>query len=84
MNRDDVMRMAQEAGLNTWVVVPEDRVKQLEHFASLIAAAEREECAKFLERGVDMAGLAGAPEWAAYTTHLLLGCTEAIRARGKT
>ena len=42
---------------------------------------EREACAKFLERGVDIAGLAGDPVMQKYTAELLLGCAAAIRAR---
>lgn len=42
---------------------------------------EREACAKFLERGVDMAGLAGDPVMQKYTVELLLGCAAAVRAR---
>jgi len=50
MNRDDIIRMAQEAGYvyhvsggtGTYVQFYWD---QLEHFAHLVAAAEREACA---------------------------------------
>lgn len=47
------------------------------------AVAEREACAAWLERGVDLAGLAGAPEMQRFTGELLLGCAKAIRARGE-
>ena len=53
------------------------------HFAALVAAAEREECAAFLESGVDLAGLAGDPMMQAFTGKLLIGCAKAIRARGE-
>ena len=43
MTRDDVIRMAREAG----ILAPQyrDHVEQLERFAALVAAAEREACA---------------------------------------
>jgi hypothetical protein len=43
MTRDDIIRMAREAGFSEWAVrTPQD----LERFATLVAAAEREACAK--------------------------------------
>ena len=47
MNRDDIIRMAREAHmqpypLNTYA----GHIVNLESFAALVAAAEREECAK--------------------------------------
>jgi len=43
MSRDDIIRMAREAGFSEWAVrTPQD----LERFAALVAAAEREECAR--------------------------------------
>jgi len=46
MNRDDVIRMAREAGFS--VAWPET-VPNFERFAALVAAAEREACAKVAE-----------------------------------
>jgi len=50
MNRDDIVRMAQEAGFEcyfTIIYVGEyECTDELERFAKLVAAAEREECAK--------------------------------------
>ena len=47
MTRDDIIRMAREAGLpyeyDTGRIL---YLKQLERFAALVAAAEREACAK--------------------------------------
>lgn len=57
MSRDDVLRMAREAGM------PDDNIPRLchgrletgvellERFAALVAAAEREECAVVAESG---------------------------------
>jgi len=46
MNRDDVIRMAREAGFS--VAWPET-VPNFERFAALVAAAEREACAQLAE-----------------------------------
>ena len=54
------------------------------HFAALVAAHEREECAKFLEGSVDLAGLLCKPAMLKYTKDLMLACAAAIRARGDT
>jgi len=52
MTRDDIIRMAREAGftepghlMNPWIVSDEE----LERFAALVASQEREACAKFVE-----------------------------------
>ena len=42
MNRDDIIRMAREADF--WLVGMEPYQTQLERFAKLVAAAEREAC----------------------------------------
>ena len=47
MNRDDVIRMAREAGLRRFGPLNIDC--ELERFAALVAAAEREECAKTVD-----------------------------------
>jgi hypothetical protein len=47
MNRDDIIRMAKEVGLTDWEI--SSYGNQLEWFASLVAAAEREACAKVCE-----------------------------------
>jgi len=43
MNRDDIVRMAREAGGDDWGIF-RDFMPELERFAALVAAAEREEC----------------------------------------
>ena len=43
MTRDDIIRMARESGLPV-------QIFQLERFAELVAAAEREACAKEFDR----------------------------------
>jgi hypothetical protein len=46
MNRDDIIRMAQQTG---WDFGWEMTVEQVCEFAALVAAAEREACAKVCE-----------------------------------
>ena len=43
MNREDIVRMAQETGVTA------ERVRDLINFANLVASAEREACAQMLE-----------------------------------
>jgi hypothetical protein len=71
MNREDIIRMAQDAGMTglewTW--------EELEHFAALVAAAEREACAKVCENIYE--GDEGCGDWP--TPEM---CAFAIRERG--
>ena len=80
MKRDDIIRMAREAGLTVGTNIsgvqlvgsPGDgaisllhmTVDELERFAALVAAAEREECADIASNCCE-------------------GCADAIRARGE-
>ena len=64
MTREDIIRMAQEAGLHMYVN------EATEELANLVAAAEREACAKVCERKGGM--VKGGEVFAAK-----------IRARGK-
>jgi hypothetical protein len=69
MNRDDIIRMAREAGGGTtWWPLHTDT---LERFTALVAAAEREACAKVCDELHYAADAYGAQ------------CAEAIRARGQ-
>jgi hypothetical protein len=56
MNRDDVIRMAREAGL--WPAVTDSFLKELQEFAALVAAAEREACAKLAYEVTSYEGIA--------------------------
>ena len=47
MNRDDIIRMAKEA--EAWGLIDHDGIAALERFAHLVAAVEREACAKVCE-----------------------------------
>ena len=77
MTQDDIIRMAREAGAMfdhmTWV--ERDLAPVFERFAALVAAAEREACAKVCEEGGrDESGRIHVQAW---------GCAKAIRARGQ-
>jgi len=77
MNRDDIIRMAREAGFGFMTDKPKSAthmqcgIDDLERFATLVASAEREEWAN---------EFAGLGEWTA--VHILED-REAIRARGQ-
>lgn len=72
MKREDIIRMAREAGM----LAPQyrDHAEHLERFAALVAAAEREACAELadgqIERWVDDRARYASSE-----------CAAAIRAR---
>lgn len=76
MDRDDIIRMADEASggrpADGWGVMLDH--EQLERFAELVAAAEREACAKVCDKISDDDGFEGG--YADY-------CARAIRARGQ-
>ena len=91
MNRDDIIRMARRANLHerTKVVggyiVNIPNPENLERFAALVAAAERETCAKLCEKEQfelmeDVAGKNGLQLFDAGCR----SCAEMIRARGET
>ena len=85
MNREDVVRMAEEAEINCdlidegegqiWYIT----IETLERFAALVAAAEREACAKVCEGMARPVGndMMSAAQWTATS------CAAAIRARGQ-
>jgi hypothetical protein len=77
MTREDVIRMAKEAKLNIGPAGMGQTVwggdAELERFAVLVAAAEREACAKVCEKTDD-----GTPY------NLAEECAAAIRARSKS
>jgi hypothetical protein len=72
MNREDIIRMAKEAGYLAWHIDP-----RAERFAALVAAAEREACASILDRNVAVCGTNSAMR------DVLAGNALAIRARGE-
>ncbi len=51
MNQDDIIRVAREAGFAEWYGTDDPQfLIVIEHFAALVAAHEREECAKLCEQ----------------------------------
>ena len=64
-----VIEMAREAGICTWLKPPEDVTERLEAFAELVRADERGACAKVCEE----------TPWSNWFT---ADCAAAIRARG--
>ena len=70
MNREDIIRMAREAGLTG--LKEADVLGNFERFAALVAAAEREACAKVCEEVGNRDAITNAWDAAA-----------AIRSRGE-
>jgi hypothetical protein len=75
MNREDIIRIAQEAGLHiatdvNWM--PIIGLEYAERFAKLVAEHEREACAKLCDDLDKMRGYSYADK-----------CAKAIRARGQ-
>jgi len=70
MDRDTIIRLAREAGLDTndsaWLSI------RFERFAALVAAAEREACAKLCDKQSD------EDKWEGYYANQ---CAAAIRSR---
>ena len=78
MTRDDIERMAIEAGGGTpeWDGIWELSGDALQRFAALVAAAEREACAKVCEETTTA--------WTEYEYNsACMDCAKAIRARGE-
>lgn len=74
MDREDIIRMAREAGWDLeWGGTT---IEQVQNFAALIAAAEREACAAICDAEADEFGGMSDGFYAAKN------CAEAIRARG--
>ncbi len=80
MTQEDIIRMAREAGLvsKTYKYDSTDEAewKDLERFAALVAAAEREACAKVCEAEYE------GYDWADRERDGAEACAAAIRARG--
>lgn len=70
MTREEIIRMAREAGWTEYSLLHPVEVRRLKQFAELVAAYEREECAK---AAIDYYEIGWHPS-----------CAAAIRARGET
>ena len=79
MTKDDIIRMAREAGISKpWDQEPV-KWETLERFANLIATAEREACAKVCDELADEA----AKEQDFHAIFACESCGSAIRERGQ-
>ncbi len=79
MTKDDIIRMAREAGLHLATDVhwmPIIGLEYAQKFAAIVAAAEREACAKVSENGCFLHD--DSPE-----ARFGKACAAAIRARGQ-
>ena len=76
MTQQDIIEMAIKAELNLYVhdLTEKQYIQVIEAFAKLVAAKEREACAKVCEAQEDDGG-----EW-----DIQQQCANAIRARGET
>ena len=80
MNREDIIKMAREAGFEVYEtdvwITDGWWLEELERFAGLVRAAEREACALVCEERQEVFQKY-------YTKGLAAMCAEAIRARSK-
>lgn len=76
MTREELIRMAREVGL--WLCVTDMFPEELERFAALIAAAEREACAEVCDE-MELQYWRSAEDQSNFTP---VDCADAIRARG--
>jgi hypothetical protein len=83
MNPDDIIRMAQEAGWEMGEDLSDGFGVRLARFAALVAAAEREACAKVCD-GIRYSGYVPPEDGAAasYYDGAASDCADTIRARG--
>ena len=79
MDRDDIIRMAREAGLAYGS--DEKPLGSVIRFAALVASAEREACANLL-LNVDLSSMDADHRLQSWTATVLLNFSDAIRARG--
>jgi hypothetical protein len=81
MTRDEIIRLAEKAGLVDWTLHGrlESKWEALERFAALVAAIEQEECADLCEDLADLWDDDGHPGKAAGARI----CASDIRARGE-
>ncbi len=81
MDRDDIIKMAREAGFNP-VSYMGANLESFERFAALVAAHEREACANLL-LNVDLSSMDADHRLQSWTATVLLNFSAAIRARGE-
>ena len=80
MDKEDIVRMAREAGL---AYGPDEKpLGSVTRFAALVAAHEREACANLL-LNVDLSSMDADHRLQSWTATVLLNFSDAIRARGE-
>jgi len=83
MTQDEIIELVQEAGIVQFNDGFIDITKaELDKFANLVSAKEREACAKILET-TDLRGLKDQPAIQDWVALMLMAYVEAIRARGQ-
>ena len=80
MDREEIIRMAREAGLAYGS--DEKPLNSVTRFAALVAAHEREACANLL-LNVDLSSMDADHRLQSWTATVLLNFSAAIRARGE-
>jgi hypothetical protein len=80
MNKEDIIRMAIDAG---WDAHHAEFDTRIQTFATLVASAEREACAKLIET-TELGGISNEPKLQNFIAALLFGYAQAIRARGNS
>jgi hypothetical protein len=84
MTRDDIIRMAREAGFARYMTDGGIAWQMYERFAALVAAAEREKCAKVCEAQQNMRlELHPTRLEVDFADVMARKCAAAIRARGQ-
>jgi hypothetical protein len=78
MTRDDIIRLAREAGFAGWLAETPFVTASFERFAALVAAAEREACAKVCDIQIASGALT---ELEKYRAGFI---ADAIRSRGES
>jgi len=81
MTQDEIIKMAIQAELNLYVhdLIEKQYIEVIKHFAKLVAAKEREACAKLCDGLADMHEKMN--QWGSHITADTLA--QAIRARGE-
>jgi hypothetical protein len=78
MNRDDIIRMAREAGWTEYSLKHQVEAQRLERFAALVAAAEREACVEVCDNLIRHGNVAEVQQ---RYNQAYEQCKDAIRAR---
>lgn len=83
MNREEIIRLAREAGVfEVSYPHPAGNMVEVERFAALVAAAEREACAAICDP-LEVDEYGGLSDYGHGFLDGLESCAEAIRARGQ-